>query len=412
MTPDQWQRLKAIFEHALDRTAHERAAFIDQACGADAVLRREIESLLAADEAAGDFLESALARRLARPDLQEHFSVALADRYRLERELGGGGMSRVFLARETALGRRVVVKVLPELANAVDIERFRREVRVAAGLQHPHIVPLLASGEAGGLVYYTMPFVEGESLRERLGREVRLQVDAAVLIAREVADALSYAHGQGIVHRDVKPENILLSAGHAVVTDFGIARALEAAEDQPDARLTKSGILLGTAAYMSPEQAAGERKLGGYTDIYALGCVLHEMLAGNPPWTGPNPVAIIAQRFSDPPVPLRSLQPTVPESVERIVLTALALESAERFATAAEFRDALPILPSLPAPARAPQVHEVSSSGGWAGRQSGKPSRGLAGPEAEFPWRPGVLFACFRSAWSLLHGRLTRVLRR
>ncbi len=247
-------------------------------------------------------------------------------------------MATVYLARDLKHHRPVALKVLhPELAYALGADRFLREIEVAANLSHPHILPLFDSGEVTGLLYYVMPYVEGESLRDRLTRETQLPVDEALGIAREVADALAYAHGQGVVHRDIKPENILLSGGHALVADFGIARALGQAGS---ARLTETGMAVGTAAYMSPEQASGASQIDGRSDVYSLGCVLYEMLAGEPPYTGPTPQAIVAKRFSDPVPRVRRVRPTVPEAVEQCVLRALAPVPADRFATAEQFAQA------------------------------------------------------------------------
>src|SRR5690242_20021026 len=209
----------------------------------------------------------------------ERLQAALGDAYRIERELGGGGMSHVFLARETALGRSVVVKVLPpETSASVNIERFRREIQLAASLQHPHIVPVLAAGQSGDLLYYTMPLVEGESLRAKLAREGEMPVSDAVRVLRDVVDALAYAHARGVVHRDIKPDNVLISGNHALVTDFGVAKAVTASTTGP--LLTSVGIALGTPAYMAPEQAAGDPLLDQRADLYAVGVVAYEMLAG------------------------------------------------------------------------------------------------------------------------------------
>ncbi|HEX6645346.1 MAG TPA: serine/threonine-protein kinase, partial [Gemmatimonadales bacterium] len=266
-------------------------------------------------------------------------AAGLATAYSLERELGRGGMATVFLARDLKHKRPVALKVLhPELSQALGPERFRREIDTAARLQHPHILTVHDSGEAGGRLWYTMPFVEGESLRDRLRRERQLPVDEALRIAREAALALDYAHRHGVIHRDVKPENLLLSAdGDTLVADFGIARSLEGADDA----LTQTGVVIGTPAYMSPEQASGEAALDARSDVYALGSVLYEMLAGEPPFTGPTAQAITAKRFRDPVPSVRRVRSSVPEGVDRALQRALALVPADRFATAAAFEKAL-----------------------------------------------------------------------
>jgi serine/threonine protein kinase len=267
---------------------------------------------------------------------------ALRDRYLLERELGRGGMATVHLARDLKHGRPVALKVLhPVLAHALGSERFQREIRFAARLQHPHILSVHDSGESAGLLWFTMPYVEGESLRDRLRRGGPLPVAEAVRLVREVAEALGYAHRQGIVHRDVKPENVLLAHGHALVADFGIARSTERPGDDADAPLTETGMTIGTVSYMSPEQANGRRDTDGRSDIYSLGCMLHELLTGRPPFTGPNAMAVITQHFMTPPPPLRTLRADVPARVEAAVLRALAKEREARFATAEEFAAAL-----------------------------------------------------------------------
>lgn len=269
----------------------------------------------------------------------DRLSAALAGRYRVARELGRGGMATVYLAEDLKHHRRVAIKVLsPELASVLGPDRFLREIEIAAGLTHPHIVPLYDSGEAGGLLHYVMPFVDGESLRDRLRREKQLPLHEAVEITRAVADALSYAHSLGIVHRDIKPENIMFEAGHAVVTDFGIARAITEARGE---QLTETGIAVGTPAYMSPEQAAGACDVDARSDIYALGCVLYELLAGQPPFTGPNAQAVLARHSLDPVPRLRSVRQTVPDALEAVVLRALAKVPADRFGTASEFALAL-----------------------------------------------------------------------
>ncbi|HEY7505170.1 MAG TPA: protein kinase [Gemmatimonadales bacterium] len=262
----------------------------------------------------------------------------LRDRYAFERELGRGGMATVWLARDLRHDRPVALKVLhPELAVSLGPERFLREIRLAARLQHPHILSVYDSGETGGRLWFTMPYIEGESLRDRLRRERQIPIADAVRITREVALALDFAHRHGAVHRDIKPENILLVDGQALVADFGIARALGGGDE----RLTETGLSLGTPAYMSPEQAAADKSVDARTDIYSLGIVLYEMLAGEPPFAAPTAQAMIARRMMESPRPLREVRETVPEGVAQAAVRALAKSPADRFATAAEFARAL-----------------------------------------------------------------------
>ena len=257
-------------------------------------------------------------------DVLERLTTALADRYRIEREIGSGGMAVVYLADDLKHHRQVAVKVLrPDLVATLGAERFLREIEIAAKLTHPGILTLIDSGTADGLLYYVMPFVEGESLRERLNREKVLPLEDALQITGEVAEALSVAHSQEVVHRDIKPENILLQAGHAVVADFGIAHAVTTAGGT---QLTETGIAVGTAAYMSPEQASAEKELDARSDIYSLGCVLYEMLAGETPYTGASAQAILARKALDPVPPLRHVRETVPLGVEQAVTKALATQ--------------------------------------------------------------------------------------
>ncbi|HEY9442548.1 MAG TPA: serine/threonine-protein kinase, partial [Gemmatimonadales bacterium] len=266
--------------------------------------------------------------------------TALGDRYRLERELGQGGMATVYLAEDLKHRRKVAIKVLrPELAAVIGAERFLREIQTIATLQHPHILGLIDSGEVNGTAYYVMPFVDGESLRDRLRREKQLPVSDAVRLATEVAAALDYAHRHGVIHRDIKPENILLHDGQALVADFGIALAVSSAGG--GSRMTETGMSLGTPHYMSPEQAMGERTITGRCDVYALGAVTYEMLVGEPPFTGPTAQAIVAKVMTADPAGLSAQRRSVPPAVEDAVLTALSKLPADRFATAAEFAAAL-----------------------------------------------------------------------
>ena len=265
---------------------------------------------------------------------------SLSDRYRIERELGAGGMATVYLADDIRHQRRVAIKVLrPELAAALGAERFLREITTTAGLRHPHIVPLYDSGEGDGTLYYVMPFVEGESLRDRLRREHQLPLGEAVRITREVADALSYAHSRGVVHRDIKPENILLESGHAIVADFGIAHAIDVAGGGE--RLTATGIAIGTPIYMSPEQAVGDKDIDARSDIYALSCLLYEMLAGQPPFTGPTIESLVHQHLGVEAPRITRLRPSVPAEVAAIVERGLRKSPADRFQTASEFANSL-----------------------------------------------------------------------
>lgn len=268
-------------------------------------------------------------------DFLDRLSSAVAARYTIERELGRGGMATVYLATDVKHGRRVAVKVLdPELARAIGPRRFLQEIEIAAKLTHPNILPLYDSGEAEGILYYVMPYVDGKTLRDRLSVERQLPLDETVQILRNVAAALGHAHGRGVIHRDIKPENILFTGGQAVVADFGIACAIDAVGTD---RLTGTGVALGTLAYMSPEQALGERQLDTRSDVYSLGCLVYEMLGGEPPFTGPNPQAVIARHLVDPVPRLRTLRPALPEGVERAVEKALAKVPADRFASAEEF---------------------------------------------------------------------------
>ena len=269
----------------------------------------------------------------------ERLKTALSDRYTIEREIGGGGMATVYLARDLKHDRKVAVKVFrPELAAALGTERFFREIRTTANLSHPHILPLHDSGEADGFLYYVMPVIEGESLRERLNRDKQLPVDDALKITSQVASALSYAHSRDIVHRDIKPANILFQAGEVVVADFGIALAVDSAGGT---RLTETGFSLGTPAYMSPEQVSGEQEIDGRSDVYSLACVLYEMLAGDPPFVASHPRAVLAKHMTDPVPPLTTVRSSVPPPVAAAITKALSKAPIDRYESAKAFSDAL-----------------------------------------------------------------------
>ncbi|HWP35915.1 MAG TPA: protein kinase [Gemmatimonadales bacterium] len=290
--------------------------------------------------------------------VQSRVQAGLTGRYRLERELGQGGMAVVFLAQDLRHDRRVAVKVLrPDISAEIGAERFLREIKMAAGLTHPHILPVFDSGEADGLLFYVMPNMEGNSLRERLDRERQLPLEDALRITREVASALDYAHRHNVVHRDIKPENILLHEGAAMVADFGIGKAVSG-----EGSITQTGMTVGTPAYMSPEQASGEREIDGRSDLYSLGCVLYEMLTGEPPFTGPTAQAIIVKRLIEPIPRVRTVR-DVPEPVEAAVTRALSRTPVDRFPTAAQFAEAL---------------RTIAQSGGAGVRAAPEPAR--AGP--------------------------------
>jgi len=301
------------------------------------------------------------------PPLLESLQASLGQSYAIERELGGGGMARVFLATEIALGRRVVVKVLaPELAQSVSADRFRREIQLAAGLQHPHITPLLTAGQVGDLLFYTMPFVEGESLRTRLDREGELSIPDTVRLLSEIARALSYAHQHGIVHRDIKPGNILLAHGEAQVADFGLAKALS--ESANTGGLTSSGLAIGTPLYMAPEQAAGGVAPDQRTDLYSLGVVAYEMLTGAPPFTGRTSQAVMAAHALEQPVPVVIRRPSVPEPLSTLVMQLLEKHAADRPQSAGEVLRTLESISTSPASAtpKARRRTLVVRWSGWA----------------------------------------------
>jgi len=349
LSPERWRQVERVVDAALDLPAEQRATLVERACGTDAELRREVERLLQSCDQAERFLEvpaPALAAPMLsggspRPDsdLAARADV-VAGRYELDREVGHGSTATVYLARDLKHDRPVAVKVLHAgFAGLLNTERFLREVEITARLPyHPHILPLYDSGEAEGRLYYVMPYVAGESLRQRLTRQRTLPAGEALRIAREVADALAHAHLRDVIHRDIKPENILLEEGHALVADFGIARATVRAGGD---RLTTAGLTVGTPVYMSPEQAMGEPELDGRSDIYSLGCVLYEMLAGEPPFTGASAQAILARRLRASPAPLRTVNQSVTPAIEQAVMRALARGRNDRFQSASDFVRAL-----------------------------------------------------------------------
>src|SRR5512134_658924 len=299
-------------------------------------------------------------------DAQEKLAAELADRYLIEDVLGRGASATVYLAQELRHGRRVALKVLHSaLGAALGVERFQREIRTQARLHHPHILPLFDSGSAAGRLYYTMPYVEAGSLRDRLRRVTRMDVPASVQLATEVASALAYAHALGVIHRDLKPENVMLSpTGQAILADFGIAYALEeqisdSGEVTPSGRLTETGVTVGTPAYMSPEQAAGDEALTGRSDQYALAALLYEMLAGRPPFIGPNARAILARKLTSAPPLLREGRPEVPAELEAVLLKALSRYPADRFDSMEGFAHAMGAAVGnrpTPVPAPAPDL--------------------------------------------------------
>ncbi|HJU73734.1 MAG TPA: protein kinase, partial [Gemmatimonadaceae bacterium] len=317
-----------------------------------------------------------------------NLNTALAGRYHVEREIGSGGMAIVYLARDVRHDRRVALKVLrPELGAVLGIERFLSEIKVTANLQHPNLLPLFDSGEANGLLFYVMPFVEGESLRDRLTRERQLPVDDAVRIGVAVASALDYAHKHGVIHRDLKPENILLQEGQPVVADFGIALAVTNAGGT---RITQTGLSLGTPQYMSPEQATGDHTIDGRTDTYSLAAVLYEMLTGEPPHTGHSVQAIIARVLTDKPRPVRAMRETVPAYVEAAIHKALAKVPADRFVTPNEFAQALQ-----------GRVMLIPDAAGAVAEDTPRASRVASWAKGPIPWAAFVVAAA-AAGWSWL----------
>jgi len=340
-------------------------------------------------------------------ELRRRLQAVLAGRYTIERELGQGGMATVFLAQDVRLGRAVAIKLLdPALTSTIGVERFLREIAITARLNHPHILSLIESGQDGGLVYYVMPHIEGESLRDRLRREPPVSVSGAAWIAREVADALTYAHGRGVIHRDIKPENILLSDGHAWVADFGIARAIETCADSVGKALTVTGLPIGTPAYMSPEQVEGRPDVDGRSDVYSLGCVLFELLVGRPPFLGRSARAVMQQHVATPPPSLAELRPDLSPQLTAVVERAISKDPHERFQTAKAFGEELQLIAASAVVGQAtpPDAHAGAAASGTrpaAPEPAGRGSRSgalLLGSAAVaavalaastlFPWKP------------------------
>jgi len=341
---DRWAEVETLLDQLLDSEPDVRPQLLVRIRSDDPQLAAEVERMLHAitesdqyfREAAANYASTMIAE-LARGNQVP--PGTLLGPYEIISELGRGGAAAVYLAHDRKHDRRVAVKVpRGELAAVLGAQRFLREIRAAAQLQHPNIVPLHDSGESDGLLYYVMPYIDGESLRQRLQREPQLPLGDALQIAGELADALDHSHAHGLVHRDIKPENILLSGGHALVADFGIARAIATVEVE---QLTETGVILGTPEYMSPEQMAGESRLDGKSDIYSLGCVVYEMVVGEPPFTAATPSGIMARKMADPVPSMRTVREGLPLRVELAVNRALARMPADRFSTARQFAAAL-----------------------------------------------------------------------
>jgi serine/threonine-protein kinase len=352
---ERWRVISAIADAALDLPAPDRAAFIGQQCASDAALHREVQRYVdACDKAAGasGFLTGHAGVRAsgmiqdlgvrtshAEAAVPELLASALSGRYTVQGEIGRGGMAMVFAALDEHDHGQVAIKVLrPALARELGTQRFLREIEIMARLRHPNLVPLLESGEAAGLLYYVMPRVQGEPLSKLLVRDRQLPSGRSLAIARDVASALDYAHSLGVVHRDVKPANILLDDGGARVVDFGVARAIVAASGE---RLTATGLVVGTSHYMSPEQAVSEKELDGRSDVYALACVVYEMLAGTPPFTGPTPQIVLAKHLRARAPDVRDLCPSLSARTAAVISKGLAKDPEHRFPSAGEFAQAL-----------------------------------------------------------------------
>ena len=366
--PDRWNELAPLLDAALECEPADRPAFLDRACAGDTALRAELETLLADCKRSDRMFVIGAAERFAAlfTEQPRRLPELVAGRYRIGRELGAGGMATVYLAHDLKHDRDVALKVLrADLAAVIGATRFLEEVRVTAKLDHPHILTLIDSGSADGILFYVMPYVRGETLRAKLARERQLSMEDALSITRQVAAALDYAHAQGVVHRDIKPENILLHEGEAVLADFGIALAVQEAAGT---RITETGLSLGTPQYMSPEQATGDRAIDARSDVYSLAAVLYEMIAGEPPVTGATKQAIIAKLLTEAPTKLRVIRTAVPESVERATEKALSKAAADRFATAGAFARALdaPAGPTPVLPARRWSARRMVAAFGFA----------------------------------------------
>jgi serine/threonine-protein kinase len=355
MNAERWRVVSGIADAALDLPAPDRAAFIGRQCASDAALHREVQQYVDACEKAAEatgFLWGAAGAHAggmikdltvrtsqAEAAVPLRLAVALSGRYTIECEIGRGGMAMVYAALDDHEQSRVAIKVLrPALTRELGTRRFLREIDTMATLQHPNLVPLLESGEADGLLYYVMPYVSGESLAQLLARERQLPLERTLEIARGVAAALDHAHALGIVHRDIKPANILLANGTAKVVDFGVARAIVAASGD---RLTGTGMVVGTSYYMSPEQAVSEKQLDGRSDVYALACVVYEMLAGTPPFTGPTPQIVLAKHLRAPAPDVRDLCPSLGARTAAVISRGLEKDPEHRFRSAGEFAQAL-----------------------------------------------------------------------
>jgi serine/threonine protein kinase len=343
VSPERWKDLEELLDQVLNVEPQDRRALLNQACSYDPALRADVEAVLQATDEHSSFLRepaleyaAPLVNQLARAESLR--PGTRLGRYEIQSQLGRGGMATVYLAQDLRHRRSVAIKVLhSELA--IRPERFLREIEVAAHLQHPHILPLIDSGEDDGRLFYVMPFVEGESLRQRLMKTRQLSVDAAVRITREVAEALDYAHRHGIIHRDIKPDNILLTDDQAVIADFGIARALSS--ESTGEPVTQAGLVLGTPDYMSPEQASGTEPLDGRTDLYSLGCMTYEMLGGQPPFVGLTVESVIQQHRTVAPPLVSGLRPGLPPQLARAIARAMAKAPEDRFESAGQFAEEL-----------------------------------------------------------------------